>query len=50
VLLEQYKVLKNALKWDVDAVSRKTIRVKDVDEGYPISGHMGEWLGALAGG
>ena len=48
-MLAQWSILKNALKWDVEQVSKKTLRVKDADEGFPVSGHMGEWLGCLGG-
>ena len=42
-------VLKHALTWEVDAVSKRTLKIKEVDPLQPISGHNGEWLGVLAG-
>lgn len=49
VLKSQFEILKNALSWDVDSVSKRTIRLKEIDKDQPISGHNGEWLGVLAG-
>lgn len=45
VLLAQYRILKHALTWDVEAVSKRTIHVDEIDPAMPISGHNGEWLG-----
>jgi hypothetical protein len=49
VLKEQYRIVKNALSWQVDDVSKRTVKVSEVDEQLPISGHDGEFLGILAG-
>ena len=49
VIYNQFQILKNALHWDVDAVSKRNMRVKEIDKIYPISGHDGEWLGVLGG-
>ena len=49
VIEAQFKVLKNALHWDVDAVSKRNMRINEIDKLYPISGHDGEWLGVLGG-
>lgn len=38
VLRTQFSVLKSALKWDVDSVSKRTVRVPAEDGGFPISG------------
>lgn len=48
VLLGQFEVLKNALHWDVEAVSTRTMRVRAIGD-RPLSGHDGEWLGVLCG-
>lgn len=48
VLREQFKVLKSALSWNTEAVSKRTIKVPEVDS-YCISGHNGEFLGVLCG-
>ena len=42
-------MLKQALAWEVDAVSKRTLKIAEVDPLQPISGHNGEWLGVLAG-
>lgn len=47
VLVEQFEVLKNALKWDVTSVSKRAVLVPGFHD--PISGHNGEWLGVLVG-
>jgi len=50
VLLAQFEVLKNALKWDVFAVSRKALKVPSSSSSthsIVLSGHDGEWLGVL---
>lgn len=49
VILAQFQILKNALRWDVDAVSKRNMRIREIDREYPISGHNGEWLGVLGG-
>lgn len=49
VITAQFKILKNALQWDVDAVSKRNMRVREIDRDHPISGHDGEWLGVLGG-
>lgn len=54
VLVEQFQVLKNALVWDVSAVSRRVVWIPQQAKGKglidgPISGHDGEWLGVLVG-
>ena len=49
VVVAQFKILKNALLWDVDAVSKRNMRVREIDKEHPISGHDGEWLGVLGG-
>jgi hypothetical protein len=49
VVEAQFKILKNALSWDVDAVSKRNMRVREIDKEHPISGHDGEWLGVLGG-
>ena len=49
VLRKQLELVKNALTWEVDAVSKRTLKIREVDPLQPISGHNGEWLGVLAG-
>jgi hypothetical protein len=49
VILAQFQILKNALRWDVDAVSKRNMRIREIDRDHPISGHDGEWLGVLGG-
>ena len=47
VLREQFRVAKEALQWDVSAVSKRVVKMSPDD--WPISGHNGEWLGVLVG-
>ena len=49
VIFDQFQILKHALKWDVDAVSKRNMRIREIDRDHPISGHDGEWLGVLGG-
>ena len=49
MILAQFQILKNALRWDVDAVSKRNMRIREIDRDHPISGHDGEWLGVLGG-
>lgn len=49
VIYNQFQILKNALLWDVDAVSKRNMRIREIDKDHPISGHDGEWLGVLGG-
>ena len=59
VLAAQFEVLKLALRWEVEAVSTRAIRVAGVSAGAGgqpaaalapvLSGHDGEWLGVLCG-
>lgn len=49
VLEKQFEILKEALLWNVDSVSKRTLKIHPVDPVYPISGHNGEFLGCLVG-
>ena len=49
VLEKQFLVLKEALLWNVDSVSKRTLKIHPIDPVYPISGHNGEFLGSLVG-
>ena len=49
VLEAQFEIVKSALSWDVDSVSKRTIKIAAIDAKAPISGHNGEWLGVLCG-
>ena len=37
------------MNWDVSKVSKRFLSIKEVDNGNPISGHDGEWLGVMIG-
>lgn len=47
VLQEQFRIVKEALQWDVSSVSKRVVWMPHDKE--PISGHNGEWLGVLVG-
>lgn len=51
VLYAQLDVLKHALGWCIEEVSRKAVSVYDeeFDRQMSVSGHNGEWLGVLCG-
>lgn len=49
VLKAQFEILKAALSWDVDRVSKRVLRISAVDGGNAISGHNGEFLGVMCG-
>lgn len=51
VLYAQLEILKHALQWNADEVSRKVVSVYDDELGQDmsVSGHNGEWLGVLCG-
>lgn len=49
VLEKQFEVLKDALLWNVDSVSKRTLKIHPIDPVFPISGHNGEFLGSLVG-
>ena len=51
ILYAQFDILKHALGWNVEDVSRKVVNVydEDFDRYMTMSGHNGEWLGVLCG-
>jgi len=49
VLEKQFEVLKDALLWNVDSVSKRTLKIHPIDPIFPISGHNGEFLGSFVG-